>query len=58
MPRHTLQLLTSSPGGGARGPGWGVRVVRGVGWTLIATGVLILLYLVYLIIRTMGSSRD
>ena len=29
-----------------------VRTVRGVGWTLIATGVLILLYLVYLLFFT------
>ena len=34
------------------GPGLGVRLVRGVGWTLIATGILILLYLVYLLFFT------
>lgn len=33
-------------------PGVGVRLVRGLGWTLIATGVVILLYLVYLLFFT------
>ena len=46
------QLLTSSPRGEAPRPGWGVRLVRGLGWTLIATGVVILLYLVYLLFFT------
>lgn len=36
----------------SRSSGWGLRVVRGVGWTMIATGVLILLYLVYLLFFT------
>ena len=35
-----------------RRPGVGVRIVRGLGWTLIATGALILLYLVYLLFFT------
>lgn len=35
-----------------RAPGLGVRIVRGLGWTLIATGVAILLYLVYLLFFT------
>ena len=34
------------------GPGLGIRLVRGLGWTLIATGVFILLYLVYLLFFT------
>lgn len=34
------------------GAGRGVRVVRGIGWTLIATGILILLYLAYLLFFT------
>jgi sortase A len=44
----TVAPGTAPPGG----PGWGTRLVRGVGWTLIATGVVILLYLVYLLFFT------
>lgn len=47
----TDTIVTSRPPQGAE-PGWGVRLVRGVGWTLIATGAFILLYLVYLLFFT------
>lgn len=45
--QQTAARVSASPA-----PGLGVRVVRGVGWTLIATGVVILLYLVYLLFFT------
>ena len=48
----TDQTLTAPPTGDPSGPGLGVRLVRGLGWTLIATGVVILLYLVYLLFFT------
>lgn len=46
------QLLTATPDPAPAGPGLGVRLVRGLGWVLIATGVVILLYLVYLLFFT------
>jgi sortase A len=46
----TNQPMTAAPA--RSGAGWIVRTVRAVGWTLILTGVLILLYLVYLLFFT------
>lgn len=45
----TDQMLLRPP---QRRGGTVVRLIRGLGWTLIATGVLILLYLVYLLFFT------
>lgn len=46
------QTAPAAPGASRPPPGLGVRLVRGLGWTLIATGVVILLYLVYLLFFT------
>lgn len=52
MGRAVTDQQTVTPASARRGRGLGVRLVRGFGWTLIATGVLILLYLVYLLFFT------
>lgn len=49
MTYTSLQPDTTRP---SRSSGWLVPAVRGLGWAMIATGVVILLYLVYLLFFT------